>query len=165
MVCVECLVGKQNNPTLFKVTEPVTIGFGDFGISISLDVFCRLRSPSNCVSDGRFYCFRSSIVVTLDGTRCVGGASGVCVVIIPIVVGLPGLFAVLPVSVARLLYWRTLYTMFKRLPSSIISLAIHIRTLLMSCWEKESGCWMSIKAAYRHIAVEGIGRVRRNATA
>jgi hypothetical protein len=36
---------------------------------------------------------------------------------------------------------------------------------LMSCWEKESGCWMSIKAAYRHIAVEGIGRVRRNATA
>ncbi len=85
MVCVECLIGKQNKPTLFKVTEPVTIGFGDFGISISLDVFCRLRSPSNCVSDGHFYCFRSSIVVTLDGTRCVGGASGVCVVIIPIV--------------------------------------------------------------------------------
>ena len=102
-------------------------------------VFCRCGSPCKCDSDGRLDCFRSPVVVAVDVVRCVGGGSTVSVAVLPIVVELSGLVAELPVSVARMLCWRTLYIIFKSLPSSIISWAIHVRTFCISCWEKESG--------------------------
>ncbi len=68
---------------------------GGFGISISNSyVLCHFRSPCNCDSDEGLDCFRSPVVVALDGVHCVGGA-------LPIVVELPGLVAELPVAVAR----------------------------------------------------------------
>ena len=123
---------------------------GGFGISISNSyVLCHFRSPCNCDSDEGLDCFRSPVVVAVDVVRCVGGGSTVSVAVLPIVVELSGLVAELPVSVARMLYCRTLYIIFKRF-ASIISWAIHVRTFCISCWKKESGCWMSMKAAKRH---------------
>ncbi len=121
---------------------------GGFGISISKSyVFSRLRSPCSCDSDGRLDCCRSPVVFALDGMYCVGGVPIISVAVLSIVVELSGLVAELPVAVARRLSWRTLYIIFKSLPSSIISCAIHVRTFPVSCWEKESGSRMSRKAA------------------
>ena len=126
----------------------VTGEFGGFRISISNSyVFCRLRSLCSCDSDWRLGSFRSPVVFAPGCVHCVGRVPMVSVAVLPIVVELPGLVAELPAAVAGRLLWRTLYIIFKSLPSSIISCAIHVRTFHVSCWEKESGSRMSRKAA------------------
>ena len=118
----------------------VTGELGSFSISNSY-VFCRLRSPCNCDSDWRLDCFWSPVAVALDGVHCVGGASTVSVAVLPIVVELSGLVAELPVSVASMLSWRTLYIIFKSLPSRFYHLVGHPCTYVL-CIMLGEGEWL-----------------------
>ena len=134
--------------TVFSVSGDVccwwfrSVKSGSFVISFSGSyVLWRFISPCDCDSDERLDCFWSPVVVAEDVV------STVSVVVLLIVVELSELVSELPVEVARRLSWRTLYIIFKSLPSSIISCAIHVRTFRVSCWEKESGSRMSRKAA------------------
>jgi hypothetical protein len=104
-------------------------------------VLWRFRSPCDCDSGERLDCFWSPAVVAVDVV------STVSVVVLLIVVELSELDVELHVAVARRLSWRTLYIIFKSLPSSIIPCAIHVRTFRVSCWEKESGSRMAGKAS------------------
>ena len=77
-VCVECLIGKQNKPTLFKVTEsssvPVTVSWGSKTESVRSCIVC-------------IYCFDSGNVgplfVETGGTTLAirGGGEGGCIVL------------------------------------------------------------------------------------
>jgi len=131
--------------TVFSVSGDVccwwfrSVKSGSFVISFSGSyVLWRFISPCDCDSDERLDCFWSPVVVAEDVV------STVSVVVLLIVVELSELVSELPVEVARRLSWRTLYIIFKSLPSSIISCAIHVRMFRVSCWEKESGSRMSM---------------------
>jgi hypothetical protein len=95
-------------------------------------------------------CFWSPVIVA------VYVVSTVSVVFLLIVVELSELVAELPVAVARRLSWRTLYIIFKSLPSSRVP-SMYVPCIMLGEGEWESDVKEGGVEAYKHSAVVVVG--------
>ena len=76
-MCVECLVGEKNKPTLFKVTEPSSVPYRSHGF-LKMEICIYKKKPKNRV---RVWDSRDASVLVCAGVECVCVRARTCAVL------------------------------------------------------------------------------------